>query len=205
MDKRRTLSIALLSLMAFVLIFTGTLIGTEERARLDTLEEKISLQSHLVTARQTYREVIYTKITAGPMAKELLFSADFAVEAGVDLSRCRLKRNWKGQLVLILPPVQIFSVDFVEDSIQEYVAWEFLARINQKDYLPLIAEEKSLLREEALQSELIPRAENNVRSFLRGPLSRSGWDYVDIRFRNTLPDALRKISPLPIRKGASRG
>jgi hypothetical protein len=201
----RTLPIVFLSLIILMLVLTGTLARSRERTRLDTLEEKISLQSRLVTARETYREVIYSESSTLFTDKKLLFSADFTVEAGVDLRQCRLRRNWKGQLVLLLPSVRIFSIDCEEDTIQEYIAREFLTKITYSDYAPFIEEEKSRLREEALRSDLIPRAENNVRSFLRGLLSGSGLDFVRIRFRDTPLDTPQESPLPPVLSEASRG
>jgi hypothetical protein len=130
-------------------------------------EDEIRTMARLITARQTYREVIYSRKTIFIVDKRVLFAADFTVEAGVDLEKCRLSRDRKGRMTLYLPPVEIFRIDCDETSINQFYFKEQFSTLRYSDYSAIIEEEKESIREELRQSDLIERAQNNARLILK--------------------------------------
>ena len=187
MEKKREFSILaiLFSCLAFSLALGGLCRIQQNRNdvhRLEMLEEEIRGMSRITAARQSYREVIYSEGVRALARKEVLFSAVFSVEAGVNLEKCRFVRKRRGYTVLYLPPVEIFSVDCDETSIEQYFHYERFTRICFSDYADVLAGEKERILEEARQSDLSARAEENIKDILGGIFRSAGKEDIVIRF-----------------------
>ena len=150
--------------------------------RLERFEDEICAMARLVTARQVYREVIYSEKKILISEKRVLFSVLFTVDAGFDLKKCRMERDWMGGVVIFLPPPEIFSIDCDETSINQYIAKEQFSTIRYSDYAEIIGEEKGRIREEASRSDLMIRAEDNARALLEEMLRSVRLGHVSIRF-----------------------
>ena len=177
MEKKQGFSILaiLLTCLALSLAPGGLYLFIQSRNnihRLEILEEKIRTLSRLTGARQSYREVIYLEGERAFARKEVLFSAVFTVEAGVNLEKCRFVRSRRGDTVLYLPPVEIFPVDCDETSIEQYYSRERFTRIRSSDIDAVLVDEKKRIMEEARRSDLSARAEKNIKEIL-GEIFRS--------------------------------
>jgi hypothetical protein len=142
--------------------------------RIRNLEE-------LVTARQIYRNVIYSEVKENLIVdKRSLFTINYIVTAGVDLSGGLSLKAESGQVVVSYPSPGILSIDADESSIDEYFALERFGKIRQSDYLDIVFDEKERIRKEALDSELLQRADKNLQRLIRGILEEQGIS--EIRF-----------------------
>lgn len=173
----------LLSLLVFVLI------GLSHREikveRLGVIEDRIHSMEQLVSARQTYREVVYSEKKILLSDKRVLFSLIFTVEAGFPLQKCRLEKGFGNRVTLYLPPVQILSIDSDETSIKQYFVKEQWATVRFSDYVSIIEEEKERILWEARQSGILIRAESNGINTLRGIFEMADLD-VTIRYSESL-------------------
>lgn len=149
--------------------------------RIEEAGNQIRNLKELVTARQIYRNVIYTEVKENLIVdKRSLFTINYVVTAGVDLSSGFSLKADDNRIVVTYPYPRIFSIDADESSIDEYFALERFGRIKQSDYLDTVFDEKERIRREAVESELLERADRNLQSLISGILRDRGIS--DIRF-----------------------
>ena len=112
-------------ILSLVLIIIGVLffyLSLEYRDRkFETYSDRIKKLEELVTARQIYRNVIYTEIKENFIVdKRSLFTIDYIVTAGVDFSG-GVKIDAQNSAVRVTYPYpEILSVDADESTIDEY-------------------------------------------------------------------------------------
>jgi len=156
---------------------------SEERQE-QFLTRRLEKLGEFRTITQRYRSVFYVREKKNFIQdKSVLFTADFNVQAGVDLSEgfdLQLKR---GQVLVTLPRGRIFLVDADDSTIEEVMIREQFSTINTGDYLPLINEESEKIRHQALASGITETAEERAALLLRGILRSAGIEDADIRFR----------------------
>ncbi|MBN2657008.1 MAG: DUF4230 domain-containing protein [Spirochaetales bacterium] len=172
----------LFSLPVVALVF---LLSLELRDRkLEEAGDRIRNLQELVTARQIYRNVIYTEVRENLIVdKRSLFTINYIVTAGVDLSSGFSLKAEENRIVVSYSSPRIFSIDADESSIDEYFALERFGRIKQSDYLDTVYDEKERIRKEAVDSELLERADRNLQSLITGILRDRG--ITDIRFEHS--------------------
>ncbi|MDC7224619.1 MAG: DUF4230 domain-containing protein [Spirochaetales bacterium] len=193
MERKRIGTIYLISILIFSLVIPlaiGMGANRMEIHRLKRLESEIQSMARLITARQTYRDVIYSEKSKILTDKRLLFSVAFTLDAGVDLEHCRIAWDRKQGKILYLPPVEIFSVDCDETSIKQYFAKEQFTSIRFSDYSLILEKEKEQLLREARQSDLIARARYNSVILLEEILSSRGGEDIHIRFAPPVGDLI---------------
>lgn len=140
----------------------------EAGLRIRNLEE-------LVTARQIYRNVIYSEVKENFIVdKRSLFTINYIVTAGVDLSGGISLNVKSAHVVVSYPPPRILSIDADESSIDEYFTLERFGKIRQSDYLDSVFDEKDRIRKEALDSGLLQRADKNFQRLIIGILEGMG-------------------------------
>lgn len=162
------------------------LVSMEIRDRkLDSANERIRNLEELVTARQVYRDVIYTEVKENFIVdKRALFTINYVVTAGSDLSGGVNIKTDNRKITLVYPYPEILSVDADENSIDEYFSLERFGKLKQSDYLNIIYDEKERIRKEALDSGILERADMNLRNLLKGILTEGNFDSVVFESRN---------------------
>lgn len=149
-----------------------------------TIEEeivysKILQMQELATAKQIYKEIIYSQTTGDflwlPVSKkEFLISLDYSVTAGIDIKKgYRITRN-RGFILITLPKGEILSIDALDTSIKQYFVKERFSSINKEDYFrPINESKKSILEGEEVKN-LIIQCEENAAHILISLLKLTG-------------------------------
>jgi len=151
--------------------------------KIEEAAHKIRSLEELVTARQIYRNVIYTEVKESLIVdKRSLFTINYVVTAGVDLSSGISLKAAGNQIVVTYPYPKILSIDADESSIDEYFALERFGKIRQSDYLDKVYDERERIRTEALGSELLERADRNLQNLISRVLHDRGIE--NIRFQS---------------------
>ena len=153
---------------------------------LEQLEDRVQRMERLITARQTYREVIYTERKLLLSDKRVLFSLIFTVEAGFKLENCRVEKQSDGGVIVYLPPVEILSIDADETSIKQYFAKEQFSMIRFSDFSSVIEKEKERILEEARLSGLKNRALSNGINTITSLFRLAGIDNVTVKISEIL-------------------
>jgi hypothetical protein len=153
---------------------------------LELIEDRVQRMEQLVTARQTYREVIYTEKKLLLADKRVLFSLIFNVEAGVRLENCRVVKQPGGGVIVYLPPVEILSIDADESSIKQYFVKEQLTPVRFSDFSTVVNEEKEQILIEARASGLENRAEANAVNGITAIFRMAQIENVTVKFSEVL-------------------
>jgi hypothetical protein len=136
----------------------------------------------LVTASQTYRDVIYAERRRFLADKRLLFTIDYDVTAGVDFRKgLEIRVREDGTWEVTMPAAEILEVDADDASIEEIFIKETLGTIRLSDYMPVILDEREAIRNAAEAGDLLERAEANARSAVTRILRLGGAENVGFR------------------------
>lgn len=171
--------ISSLLVMAFAVLFLFLSLEYRDR-KLDAYGDRIRNLEEIVTARQIYRNVIYTEIKEKIIVdKRSLFTIEYVVSAGVDLST-GVTIDVSGNTVHITYPYpQIFSIDADESSIDEYFSLQRFGKLKQSDYLNIIYDEKDKIEEDSLNGGILDRADKNLQNLITGILKGSGINKIE--------------------------
>lgn len=152
------------------------------REPVTVMENKIREIQELSLVRQIYRDVIYAK-AGGMFTSEILFSIDYQIVAGMNLSRgVDIAIRDDGSLLVKLPEPEILSVDADDNSITQYYIKESFRAVRQSDYMPLIVSEKAELVKSAIDSGILLRAKRNGELLLVRIFRLSGYDIVHFEY-----------------------
>ncbi len=140
---------------------------------------KIELLEELATAKQIYREIIYSKKTADFLwipisSKEFLISIDFSLTAGIDISKGFSVDEKDGYTLITLPKGELLSIDAVDSSITEYFTKQRFSNINREDYVTVIQETKDEILKSDNIKTLISECEESAKDILTTLLQISG-------------------------------
>jgi hypothetical protein len=157
-------------------------LGLRDR-KLQAYADRIKNLEELVAARHIYRNVIYTETKENFIVdKRALFSINYIVTAGTDLSKGVEIKVTNNSIVLTYPYPEIISIDADENSIDQYFTLERFGKLKQSDYLTILYDEKSRIRDEALEGGILERADKNLQRLFRTILKEGG--ILDVRFEN---------------------
>ena len=161
----------------------------EEKVRYQILNRVETLEE-LVTAKQIYREIIYSKQTTDILwipvrNKEFLISLDYWIIAGIDLSKgYNVAKNGENYIIT-LPKSEILSIDAKDSSLVEHQIRERFSTITRDDYFTIINEtKKNIIKSESI-TELLRLSEDNAKNILKSLLSISGIN-VEVEFSNNV-------------------
>ncbi len=147
--------------------------------KLERYSDRIKNLEELVTARQIYRNVIYTEIKENFIVdKRSLFTINYNVTAGVDFSRGFSIDTKNGTVRITYSYPQILSIDADESSIEQYFALQRFGKLKQSDYLNIIFDEKTRIKEEALNAGILERADINLQRLISGILKEGGIENI---------------------------
>lgn len=147
--------------------------------KFDTANSRIRNLEELVTARQIFRDVIYTEVRENFIVdKRSLFTINYVVTAGSDLSGGISLKSKRGRISLVYPYPRILGIDADESSIDQFFSVERFGKIKQSDYLNALYDEKERIRKEALDSGILERADMNLRNLITGILKEADIDNV---------------------------
>jgi len=171
--NKTLLFVTLLIILSTLLIFFLSL-NLRDRT-LEQYSDRIRDLEELVTARQIYRNVIYTEIKENLIVdKRSLFTINYIVTAGVDFSHGFEINVGNNTVEISYPYPGILSIDADEGSIEEYFTLQRFGKLKQSDYLNIIFDEKKRIEEDALRSGILERADKNLQRLISGFLKQSG-------------------------------
>ena len=157
------------------------------RQREQSLYEELTRINELITCRQTYRSVFYTRIKENFIQERtLLFTADFHVTAGIDLSRGFTIRSSGRGISLILPAAEILFIDADDTTLEQVLIRERFSSVTTGDYLPLLTEEKENILRQAVARGIEKQAEQRAARIFLGMLKLAGFKRVNVSFRKEL-------------------
>lgn len=156
---------------------------------------KIEQLQQLVTAKQIYREIIYSKETKDflwiPLVnKEFLFALDYTITAGIDISKGYNITDENEYKIITLPRAEIISIDADDTSIHEYFAKQRFSKLNRDDYFELIEESKQTIISGESIEELLRESEENARLLLENILTIKDIN-AKVEFSNNVIKVLR--------------
>lgn len=176
-----TLTLIILTLLPFSVFYLSLL---REEKRLTEIRGELEELGELTTVTQLYRSVFYTREKKNFIQdKSILFTAEFKVQAGIDLAE-GFDLSLKGrQARLVLPPGRIFLVDADDTSFRQILIKEKFSTINTGDFLPLVSREALSIREQAMNQGLPGDAEEKAALLMKGILRAAGLENVQVVFR----------------------
>lgn len=187
--KKSSPSLRVLVLLAFLILLlplsTLCLLKWNEEQSCAGVESQLKQIGELTTVTRLYRSVFYTREKKNFIQdKSILFTAEFSVQAGIDLSEGYELSVRRGEALLVLPPGRIFIVDADDTSFRQIFVREKFSSVHTGDFLPLIAREADSIEEQALEQGLPREAEEKAVLLMKGILEAAGFDTVHIRFRD---------------------
>ncbi|QEN04873.1 DUF4230 domain-containing protein [Thiospirochaeta perfilievii] len=188
--KKIHIIIITISIILLIIFVTLRVKSYREKRSKDLIFSKIEQLQQLVTAKQIYREVIYSKETKDflwiPLAnKEFLFALDYTITAGIDINKGYTVTNKSGYKLITLPKAEIFSIDADDTSIKEYFTKQRFSTLNKDDYFLLIQESKQSIIEGESIKRLLYESESSAKELLKNLLEISG-EAVEVEFSNSV-------------------
>ncbi len=183
----------------YIFIFSLLILGStylyfinDRRVKEEIIFNKIEQLEELATAKQIYREVIYSKKTNDilwmPLGnKEFLISLDYSVTAGIDITKGYAVAIKDGVRIITLPEGEILSIDALDSTIKEYFIKQRFSSINRDDYFtPINKTKEEILNGESIKN-LLRQCEINAESILKSLLQVSGIE-VKIEFSDSFSE-----------------
>ncbi len=135
-----------------------------------------------------YRDIIYFNEEKSFMffklyEKELLFSVNIRVQAGVNLEKgFSLVNDGTDSIRITLPEPEILLVDADETSIKELFITEWGKNINRFDYYSEIESKKEAVAADAVKRGILINAAQNIKFMLTNLFKSAGYDSVNVIF-----------------------
>lgn len=182
--RKRKSSFSLLSILlllaglaaaaAGVLLISGR---RPDENRIEMMEQRLRNMRRLRTVTRSYRSVIFVeerRFLKG--RKEVLFSLEYEVSAGVDFSRGLEIEELSGGWRVTMPAAEVFESDAKESSIREVIRREqsYFNPITMGDYMPHIIAQGEANRQAAIDDGILDRAEINARNAVLKVLGLGG-------------------------------
>lgn len=164
--------IILPAILAAVMFFGACSARVSEQTR-SAVQERIRSVLALHTAEYVYRDVVYFGkqsqlfgfIPSGN--REMLFSVDVAVRAGVNLRQgFSVEVPNRNKVLVTLPPAEILYADVDEASIRQYFLRESGGNIGFMEIQDLLSDAKDTLVADALQRGILEQADRQARSII---------------------------------------
>lgn len=185
MINRVIISLSLLLLMILSALFYNLLYKPERELKLRAKLEEIS---NLTTGVEKYREVIYSKTTGDifwiPIKnKEILFSIDYKLQTGIDLTKGYKIFFHRDYTEIRLPHSDVLSIDADDLSIKEYFVKERFSSISRDDYFSIINETKKQLVHNESITKILEESDRKAKNTIESLFEISG-DNVLVTFSN---------------------
>lgn len=151
------------------------------------VERRVRDLLELHTYEHVYRDIVYfgeerSFLFFRTMDRRLLFSVNFRVRAGIDLStglRLIPDATDPTRLYVRLPAPRILLVDADESSIRQYFVREQGGRITWLEYADQLERAGERIREEAIARGILDQAERNAVRVLENFLALAGFTAVE--------------------------
>lgn len=182
-----------IAVFAAAALFLGGCGESPAPVNISRLEAEVKDILSMPAYEYIYRDVIYlgeerSFIVFKTVDKQLLFSVDVAVLAGLNLERGYSVTSEEGAargertVTVTLPGAEIFSVDADEQSIHQYFAKEMGASISRLEYYDEIEKKKDDIRRDALKRGILSQAEKNTEKMITRIFSAAGVERLQIQW-----------------------
>jgi hypothetical protein len=164
----------------------------ESRPGTRAVEEELSDLRVLRSKEYRYTEVVYYVEESRVLGlrtglREVLFSVDIVVQAGVDLAAgFSVEVADESDLPAVyvtLPAAEILLVDAEEDSIEQYFSAELFGRLDLLEIGDELARAKDRNRSDAIERGILDAAERRARVIVTNLFRSSGFQQIEVRFR----------------------
>lgn len=155
----------------------------------EELSARIRTILELPSVEYRYKEIVYVGeqksfLFIPTSNKEVLFSVEIRVQAGLDLQQPVIVKkdslNPK-KIYVSLPPAKILLVDVDEDTIHQYFVVEQGSRIHRMDYSKELESAKQRILQDAQQRGILSEADRQARILIQGILETAGFQEVEWR------------------------
>lgn len=153
------------------------------------MEGKVRNLAELHTFEQVYRDVVYLGeqrqfLFFRTMDRQLLFSVNIRVRAGIDLRKgfTVLPGEDRKSVFVELPAPEILLVDADEQSISQYFVRERGGEIGWIEVGAEIEAVKDQVAADAVSRGILQRAEANAREILESLFLQAGFERASISF-----------------------
>jgi ABC-type Fe3+-hydroxamate transport system substrate-binding protein len=178
-------------LLVAALLFTISSCEDRTSVTVNEIETQIREILELPTYEHVYRDIIYvgeeaTFLLFKTVDKQVLFSIDVVVQAGIDFTEgLHLIPGKDKEITVRLPPAKILLIDAEEDSIHQYFIKERGEAVTRLEYYDEINRQKEKIREDAIQRGILYNAEQNAQQLITQFLRLAG--FTDISFETIIP------------------
>jgi len=112
---------------------------------------------------------------------QLLFSIEYRIRAGIaELGELKWDILGAQRLHITLPPVQILTIDALEETIEDLLGDNEALGVNH--FQGILEAHKNTIRARAKEYGLLAQGEKQIRSLLSTWFSTLGYSQVEIRF-----------------------
>jgi hypothetical protein len=144
----------------------------------------------LPVCEQLYRDIVYIGeeqkiLFFKTMDKRLLFSIDIRVTAGIrsadliNVETAGISGEGRPQVKVTVPDAEILLIDADEDTIEQFFIKEWRGRISRLEYYDEINSKKVEIKDTAIASGILKRADANAEQLVRNFLSLSGIELIE--------------------------
>jgi hypothetical protein len=153
----------------------------------DEITSRIRNILELPTAEYRYKDIVHLGNTKSflfftTVDKELLFSVDLRVQAGIDFNDELTIYRDKGdpeRIFVGLPPAKILLVDADEKSIHQYFSREQGDRFGRLEFADEIAKAKPGVEKDAVSRGILRKADDAAKDLVRGFLRFLGFKSIE--------------------------
>ncbi|GAB4364955.1 MAG: hypothetical protein Kow009_01710 [Spirochaetales bacterium] len=164
------------------------LIGCSRFPSLSPEEISSRIQSilELATVEYRYREIVYVGeqksfLFIPTSSKEVLFSVEVRVQAGIDLNQpftVEPDPRHPRKIHIHLPSSRILLVDVDEGMIRQYFLSEQGSRIHRMEYAQELEAAKQRILQDARKRGILSEADHQARILIKGILEAAGFEEV---------------------------
>lgn len=177
----------ILAAVSVLVLFTGC--DRFKRTNYEEIAGKVREILQIPTFEHVYRDIIYLdkdpRIIKTPGRKErLLFSIDVIVQAGIDFTEGLIisPGDDDRSINITLPHAKILLIDAKEDSINQFFFKSQRGDLTLLDYYSEIEKGKERILKDALDRDILFRAEENAKKLLLKFLELAGFETVRFFF-----------------------
>jgi hypothetical protein len=153
----------------------------------EELSERIRTILELPSVEYRYKEIVYVGVEKSFLfiptsSKEVLFSVEIRVQAGIDLQQpFTVKRDIRNprKIHLTLPPPKVLLLDVDEGTIRQYFIVEQGSRIRRMDYSKELESAKQRVLQDAYKRGILLDAERQANTLIEHMLFAAGVEEVE--------------------------
>jgi len=153
----------------------------------EELSQRMRTILELPSVEYRYKEIVYVGVEKSFLfiptsSKEVLFSVEIRIQAGIDLQQpFSVKRDIRNprKIHLALPPPRILLLDVDEGTIRQYFLVEQGSRLHRMDYSKELESAKQRVLQDAYKRGILRDAEGQAKALIERILMAAGVEEVE--------------------------